>query len=61
MVGSSSHVDRIRSVTDRTSKHRADAPLKANGLQTIASQLPLPVESVLDWFLISMRVRYLDH
>ena len=32
----------------------------ANGLRTIASQLPFPVEPVLDWFHISMRVRYLE-
>jgi hypothetical protein len=32
----------------------------ANGLQAIASRLPFPVEPVLDWFHISMRVRYLE-
>jgi hypothetical protein len=32
----------------------------ANGLQTIAGRLPFPSEPVLDWFHISMRVRYLE-
>jgi hypothetical protein len=32
----------------------------ANGLRTISSRRPFPVEPVLDWFHISMRVRYLE-
>lgn len=33
----------------------------ANGLQSIAGRLPFSCTPVLDWFHISMRVRYLEH
>jgi protein-tyrosine phosphatase len=32
----------------------------ANGLQSIADRLPFSCTPVLDWFHISMRVRYLE-
>ena len=32
----------------------------ANGIQSIHRQLPFPANPILDWFHISMRVRYLE-
>jgi hypothetical protein len=49
----------VRSVTGSTHPTLSLITDGANGLQTIASRLPFPAESVLDWFHISMRVRYL--
>ena len=50
----------VRSVTGSTHPKLSFITDGANGLQAIASRLPFPVESVLDWFHISMRVRYLE-
>ncbi|WP_375541888.1 hypothetical protein [Paraburkholderia sp. CNPSo 3281] len=50
----------VRSITNNDHPKLSVITDGANGLQTIASQLPFTPKSVLDWFHISMRVRYLE-
>ncbi len=50
----------VQSITGNISPRISFITDGANGLQAIARQLPFPTKPILDWFHISMRVRYLE-
>jgi hypothetical protein len=56
----SNHIAIVQSITGNISPRISFITDGANGLQAIARQLRFPTKPILDWFHISMRVRYLE-